>query len=79
VVEGNKKLLFEEVLSDLNTYGSERMTVESIRDANNGRPDGRLVTNENLHLFRQYRNTVSPAPGHLVQAARNYHNMKGSV
>jgi hypothetical protein len=34
-----------------------------------GDVDGRLVTNENLPLFRQYRNSVSPNPRHMLDAA----------
>lgn len=42
---------------------------DRITDAHLGRPDGRLVTDENLHLFRQYRNTVSADPRVLTDEA----------
>lgn len=34
-----------------------------------GRPDGRLVTMENMHLFRVYRNSVSGDPQRLLLEA----------
>jgi hypothetical protein len=35
-------------------------------------PDGRLVTMENMHLFRQYRNSIDPNPVHMVDSALAY-------
>jgi len=37
-----------------------------IRSAHFGRPCG-WVTTTNLHLFRRYRNTVSPSPAQLLE------------
>jgi hypothetical protein len=47
-----------------------RKAVEGrITEAHNGRPDGHLVTTDNMYLFRQYRNSVSPSATHMVDAA----------
>lgn len=55
------------------SLASKRKHVESdISDAHNGRPDGYFVTSDNLSLFRQYRNAVSPSPKHMVDAALAY-------
>lgn len=64
--------LFEEVLSHINTYGNRDLTEQLIRQAHEGRPDGVLVTKENLHLFRIYRNTVSSKPMQMVDEALVY-------
>lgn len=68
--------LFEEVLSHLNTYGNRYLTEQLIQQAHNGKPDGVLVTDDNLHLFRVYRNTVSPIPYQMVDDAMIYGRTK---
>ena len=40
-----------------------------IYECHNGRLDGRIVTRNNLHLFRQYRNTVSGEPSVMTKEA----------
>lgn len=52
--------------------GKRKHVESAILAAHNGRPDGFLVTTANLHLFRQYRNAVSPDPAALVNAAEDY-------
>jgi hypothetical protein len=50
--------------------GMKRELVElRIQKAHRGSPDGNLVTNENLHLFRVYRNHVAGKASVLVDAA----------
>lgn len=68
----SKKELFETVLSHINTYGEES-AIRAIWDAHDGLPDGWLVKNDNLHLFRQYRNSIDPRPMHMVESALSYH------
>ena len=67
--------LYETVMSHINTYG-EQSAMRAIWDAHNGRPDGWLVTNENLHLFRQYRNSIDPRPMHMIESTWIYHRSK---
>ena len=67
----NQHELFETVLSFINTYDRESAE-RRIWDAHMGNPDGRLVTNENMHLFRQYRNSIDPNPVHMVDSALAY-------
>lgn len=68
--------LFRVVLSRLSAgRGAKKSRGEvwdAIYAAHNGRPDGYLVTNDNQHLFRLYRNNVSPNPDHLIDAALKY-------
>ena len=45
---------------------------QCIQDAHMGRPDGRLVTTDNMWMFRHYRNSVSPSPEQLVKEALAY-------
>jgi len=52
----------------LATYSEEHLT-QLIADAHNGHPDGHVITNENLHLLRQYRNTINPSPYALITEA----------
>ncbi len=40
-----------------------------IHAAHNGRPDGFLVTNDNMWLFRQYRNSISCNPQDMIDEA----------
>jgi hypothetical protein len=68
----DKAKLFRIVRDRLNCgklIGKRKHVETAIYDAHNGRPDGFLVTTSNMHLFRQYRNGVSPSPAHLVDAA----------
>jgi len=66
--EQNRQQLVEIVNAAVARHGEKTVTW-SIVDANNGRPDGYIVTDANLHLFRQYRNSVSPNPSVLIQEA----------
>lgn len=50
---------------------AEGVLAMKIQDAHFGSPDGWLVTMENMHLFRQYRNSVSPNAWTLVGEAYN--------
>lgn len=49
--------------------GGRKRIWDAIYAAHNGRPDGYLVTTDNMGLFRLYRNNVSPNPDHLIDAA----------
>jgi hypothetical protein len=42
----------------------------AIDDANRGRPDGMIVTRDNQHLFRRYRNEVSGDAAQLMRDAK---------
>lgn len=48
---------------------TKEYVADMIWDAHNGRPDGYIVTNDNLHLFRQYRNSVSSDPTVMIEEA----------
>lgn len=70
--EEDKQRLYRIVLDELarhRTKHARRMVEDAIFAAYNGRPDGYLVTADNMWLFRQYRNSVSPSPKHMVDAA----------
>ena len=77
MTDENKGKLFRIVRDRLNcgrlvgkSWTRKRKHVESaIYAAHNGRPDGFLVTTDNMYLFRQYRNGVSPSPAHMVDEA----------
>ncbi len=61
--------LFPIVREALADY-SEREVTQAIRRAHMaGAADGDIVTRENLHLFRQYRNAVSGDPAALIREA----------
>lgn len=47
-------------------WADREYVLECIRHAHNGRPDGCLVTNDNMWMLRQYRNGVSADPEQLV-------------
>lgn len=73
--DADKRQLYRVVLAHISHWGKHydrELLEDDIRDAHNGRPDGWLVTNENMWLFRQYRNAVSPSPSHMVDAALAY-------
>lgn len=76
MTDNDKRLLYRIVLDRLNSGKRERARWRSVEqaifDAHNGRPDGFLVTTDNMWLFRQYRNSVSPNPGQLVREAIDY-------
>lgn len=57
------------VLAALDKYG-EPLVIRRIEDCHNGRLDGYVVTNENLHLFRVYRNSVSGSGKRMVDEAK---------
>jgi len=67
MLEKNKHELFEQVAKSCNRFGLER-TTQVIQDAHTGRPTS-FVTNDNLHLFRQYRNHVTNNAHALVYDA----------
>lgn len=52
----------------LNVYGDERVA-DAIGCAHRARPDGALVTTDNLGLVRQYRNSRSADPADLIKDA----------
>lgn len=60
--------LFDIVRDAVDTYGRE-LTIRAISDSHMGRLDGRVVTPDNLHLFRRYRNTVTPSGVALMKEA----------
>jgi hypothetical protein len=63
----NKTELCDLVYEEIVDCGVECVS-KTITDAHGGRPRS-FVTNQNLHLFRPYRNTVSPDPSELVKEA----------
>ena len=67
----NQHELFEIVLASVNQRGRE-VTEKRIWDAHMGSPDGWVVTMDNMHLFRQYRNDIDPNPVHMVDSALAY-------
>ena len=71
MTEENKHKLFEIVVASVEKRGRE-VTEKRIWDAHMGSPDGWVVTMENLHLFRRYRNSIDPNPVHMVDSALAY-------
>ena len=61
----NKQKLYAIVDEYVVEYGY-KSAHRCIASCHNGRLDGYLCTNENLHLFRQYRNYVSADPARLI-------------
>jgi|TARA_B110000495_G_C23040036_1_gene623167 hypothetical protein len=57
--------LYEIVKEAIEDYGDIELVTQMIQEANLGRPRG-FVNNENLHLFRVYRNSVSSDASVLV-------------
>lgn len=75
MTDESKRELYRIILDRLNNgrISGKRKHVESdILTAHMGRPDGWWVTDKNMHLFRQYRNSVSSEPAHMVDAALAY-------
>lgn len=75
MTDESKRELYRIIRDRLNNgrISGKRKHVESdILSAHMGRPDGWWVTTKNLHLFRQYRNSVSGEPAHMVDAALAY-------
>lgn len=68
MLEADKQELFRLVRMHIAAKG-QSLTEMRIYMAHNGNPDGTLVTSKNMHLFRQFRNTVSGSPTVLVHAA----------
>ena len=66
--EENKKELFSIAIYFAELYDVATV-IRAIGKSNLGNLDGEIVTNENLHLFRQYRNKVSSSPSALVYDA----------
>jgi hypothetical protein len=64
----NKTKLFAIVRTAI-AEGSVARVQRAIYDCHNGRLDGWIVTQDNLHLFRQYRNNVSGDPARLTNEA----------
>lgn len=48
----------------------ETVVDAAILDAHNGRQDGVMVTEDNAHLLRRYRNRVSADPARLIGEAK---------
>lgn len=72
MTDEDKAKLFVIIRDHLNSNHGPyiRKAVEHrITEAHNGRPDGRFVTTDNMYLFRQYRNSVSPSAANMVDAA----------
>lgn len=69
--------LYRIVLARLNSGklgGKPKHVRKAIYDHHmHGRLDGFLITWENQHWFRMYRNNVSPDPKHLIDAALAFH------
>lgn len=68
MTDADKQDLYRLVAGWLSTPGwpEQKHVKRCIQDAHDGRPDGTLVTNDNMWMFRQYRNSVSPRPDQLV-------------
>jgi sugar lactone lactonase YvrE len=76
MTDNDRQLLLRIVWDRLNCGkqgGKQRHVEQAIFDAHNGRPDGFLVTTDNMWLFRQYRNSVSPSPKQLVHEAMDFY------
>ena len=61
------------LVNDLRSQHDDHYLATVIRDCHNGRLDGRIVTNDNLHLFRRFRNDVelgSANPVEMLDKAR---------
>ena len=69
--EENKRALFQIVKHFAERYDVETV-IRSVNKSHLGNLDGEIVTNENLHLFRQYRNRVSNAASALVYDALRF-------
>ena len=67
----NKELsdIIWNAISDLEY--SEVELVQTIWRANLGMPQG-FVTNQNLHLFRKFRNEISNDPYELIERATHF-------
>jgi len=57
------------VVRDAVVRQGEEATVSLILEAHLGRPDGVIVQEDNMHLFRQYRNSVSGSAVRLISGA----------
>jgi hypothetical protein len=68
----DRQWLFRIVRRELEEGCTRKRLEEEIFAAHNGKPDGFLVTNDNLWLFRQYRNSVSGNPARLVDEALRF-------
>lgn len=53
-------------------WPTKKHVMQCIQDAHMGRPDGHLVTSDNMWMFRQYRNSLSPNPAQLVKEALEF-------
>lgn len=69
--EPERKELMRLVSGWLNEHGDE-FVANIIIDAHLGRPDGWLVTRDNLHLLRQYRNSVSGNAQDMINEALKF-------
>ena len=80
MTDDNKRELFRVVLAAMGTKrGGRRRVFDAIADAHLGRPDGYVVNSDNMSLFRQYRNAVSPRPAHLIDAALAWKEAQDAV
>ena len=66
--EQDRKELMRLVSGWLNSHG-DITVADIIMDAHLGMPDGVLVNSSNMHLVRQFRNSVSAEPADLISAA----------
>lgn len=62
------RIVLDALGKDPSEHDRQRIRLR-IAEAHHGMTSGDLVTTENIGLFRQYRNSVSPDPKHLVAAA----------
>ena len=65
----NRQTLHAIVRAAIHALGNASVAA-TIHAAHMGRPRD-FITNENLHLFRQYRNAVSANPQTLINEATN--------
>lgn len=59
-------------LGDQRSCYGQQIVESAIRAAHFGRIVSPMVTDDNLYLFRQYRNAVSPDPARLVADAEGH-------
>lgn len=69
MTDENRSELFE-IIRAWEASKGYNFVFNCIQDAHFGNPDGRMVTMENQHLFRQYRNYVSADPNVLITEAQ---------
>lgn len=55
------------LVNDLRSQHDDHYLATCIQNCHNGKLDGRIVTNDNLHLFRRFRNDVNLGSGSAVE------------